>query len=137
LPGDELPARGADELPDEPGQPADDAPEDPAAVAAKRSYHESRAQRARIDAENAQLDLDMRKGNVIDLEAARRLGFTTLRTLRDALDNVGVRISAQVAALSDPFACEQLISAEIRAALAGVTPAALLTELDEDESEGE
>lgn len=118
------------------GNPLDSEPEeqggDPESDAAKRSYHQSRATRSRIDAENAQLDLDMRKGKLIDLEEAKHLGYTTLRTLRDALGNIGTRISAQVSALTDPFACEQLINAEINAALAGITADKLLAESDDD-----
>lgn len=111
---------------------------DPESDAAKKSYHLSRSLRARIDAENAQLDLDQRKGKLIDLEEAKRLGYTTLRTLRDALRNTGPRIAAQVAALSDPYACEQLINGEIDAALASVTVDKIMSDQDDDEDgEGE
>ena len=58
--------------------------------------------------------------------------------MRDALRNTGPRIAAQVAALSDPYACEQLINSEIDAALASVTADKLLTDQDDDEDgEGE
>lgn len=111
---------------------------DPESDAAKKSYHQSRSLRAKIDAENAQLDLDLRKGKLIDLDEAKQLGYTTLRTLRDALRNTGPRIAAQVAALSDPYACEQLINGEIDAALASVTADTLLADqADDDEGEGE
>lgn len=125
LPGDEFDAPPGDIEPDVPTG-------DPESDAAKRSYHQSRAARSRIDAENAQLDLDLRKGKLIDLEEAKHLGYTTLRSLRDALGNIGTRIAAQVSALTDPFACEQLINAEIDAALAGITADRLLTESDDD-----
>ena len=111
---------------------------DPESDAAKKSYHLSRSLRARIDAENAQLDLDQRKGKLIDLDEAKQLGYTTLRTLRDALRNTGPRIAAQVAALSDPYACEQLINSEIDAALASVTVDKIMIDQDDDEDgEGE
>ena len=119
-------------------RPAEDAEEfeptgDPEADAAKKSYHQSRALRESINVEEAQLDLDMRKGRLIDLDSAKQLGFTTLRTLRDALRNIGARIGSQVAALTDPFECEQLINSEVDAVLSSITVAALLTEQDDDD----
>lgn len=110
---------------------------DPESDAAKKSYHQSRSLRAKIDAENAQLDLDLRKGRLIDLDEAKQLGFTALRTLRDALRNTGPRIAAQVAAVSDPYTCEQLINAEIDSALASMTAEKLLADQYDDEQDGE
>lgn len=119
--------------------PEDDvATGDPEADAAKKSYHQSRALRESISVQNAQLDLDIRKGQLIDLETAKQLGFTTLRILRDALRNIGARVGAQVAAMEDPFQCEQLINAEIEAVLSSVTAESLLSEpVDDDEEEGQ
>lgn len=107
--------------------------EDSESIAIKKSYHQSRAKIAAVDLEERQLDLDMRKGKLIPLDEAIRLGFTTLRTLRDALRNTGPRIAAQVAALSDPHDCEQVISAEIDAVLLSITSEKLLAEQDDDE----
>ena len=105
--------------------------------ATKKSYHESRALREKINTEQAQLDLDERKGRLIDLDEAKMLGFTALRALRDALRNTGPRIAAQLAATTDPFECEQLVNNEIDAALASVTVEKILTEQDdEDDAEG-
>lgn len=113
-------------------------PGDPESDAAKKSYHLSRASRAKIDTENAQLDLDQRKGKLIDLDEAKQLGFTTLRMLRDALRNTGPRIAAQLAAMTDPFECEQLINAEIDAVLASMTVEKMLTDpYADDDQEGE
>ena len=111
---------------------------DPESEAAKKSYHQSRSLREKINAENAQLDLDQRKGKLIDLEEAKALGYTTLRTLRDALRNTGPRIAAQVAALADPFECELLINAEIDAVLSSMTVEKILAEqYDGDDQEGQ
>lgn len=105
--------------------------------ATKKSYHESRALREKINTEQAQLDLDERKGRLIDLDEAKLLGFTALRALRDALRNTGPRIAAQLAANTDPFECEQLVNNEIDAALASVTVEKILAEQnDEDDAEG-
>jgi hypothetical protein len=115
-------------------------PGDPESDAAKKSYHLSRASRAKIDTENAQLDLDQRKGKLIDLDEAKQLGFTTLRMLRDALRNTGPRIAAQLAAMTDPFEVELLINAEIDAVLASMTVEKILTDPyagDDQEGEGD
>ena len=113
-------------------------PADPESEATKKRYHESRALREQINTENAQLDLDLRKGKLIDLEEARMLGFTALRTLRDSLRNVGPRIASQVAAITDPYACEQMINAEIDAVLGSVTVETLLADsVDDDDTDGQ
>lgn len=114
--------------------PSADAPSalDSASEEVKRSYHQSRALREKINVEDAQLDLDLRKGKLIALDDAKQLGFTTLRTLRDALRNTGPRIAAVVAALTDPFDCEMVINAEIDAVLSSITADKLLTEQDDD-----
>lgn len=116
---------------------ADDfeSPTDLESDATKKSYHQSRALREKINAEEAQLDLDQRKGKLIDLDDAKQLGFTTLRALRDALRNTGPRIAAQVAALTDPFACEQLINAEIDAVLSSITVEKMLAEQSDDDDQ--
>lgn len=115
-----------------------DLPADPESDAVKKSYHQSRALREKINVEEAQLDLDLRKGKLIDLDEAKQLGFTALRTLRDSLRNVGPRIAAQVAALNDPYACEQLINAEIDAVLMSITAEKLLADPgDDDDHEGQ
>jgi hypothetical protein len=111
---------------------------DPEAEAAKKSYHQSRALRESINVEDAQLDLNLRKGKLIDLDDAKQLGFTTLRTLRDALRNTGPRIAAQVAALTDPYDCEQLINGEIDAVLSSITVDKILADQDDgDDQEGQ
>lgn len=106
---------------------------DSASEEVKRSYHQSRALREKINSENAQLDLDLRKGKLISLEDAKQLGFTTLRALRDSLRNIGPRVAAAVASVSDTFTCEQIINAEIDAVLASITVEMLLTDQDDDD----
>lgn len=111
--------------------------EDPAiedaSDATKRSYHESRAQREKVNLEDAQLDLEERKGNLISIEVARQVGYTTLRALRDSLRNVGARIAPQLSVMADSFACEQLINAEIDAVLSSVTQEKILAETKDEE----
>lgn len=131
---------GSQSLPPIDGDPDEfDVPAgDPEADAAKKSYHQSRALRESINVEEAQLDLNLRKGKLIDLDEAKQLGFTTLRTLRDALRNTGPRIAAQVAALTDPYDCEQLINGEIDAVLSSITVDKILAEqADGDDQDGQ
>jgi len=106
---------------------------DSASEEVKRSYHQSRALREKINSENAQLDLDLRKGKLISLEDAKQLGFTTLRALRDSLRNIGARVAAEVASVSDTFTCEQIINTEIDAVLASISIEKILTEQDDDD----
>jgi hypothetical protein len=111
---------------------------DPDADEIKKSYHQSKAQIAAVDLEEKRLDLDQRKGKLLDLDETKRLGFTTLRSLRDALRNTGPRIASQVAALTDPYDCEQLINAEIDAVLSSITVDKLLAEqADSDDQDGQ
>jgi glycine/D-amino acid oxidase-like deaminating enzyme len=111
-------------------------PEEPAQTETdetKKRYHDSRAQREEVNLEQAQLDLDERKGRLIDIDDATQIGFTTLRALRDALRNTGARIAAQLAVETDSFACEQLVNAEIEAALSSVTVEKILSSAADDE----
>lgn len=105
-----------------------------AADAVKASYHESRALRAKIDAENAQLDLDERKAQLLPRDETIRVVATSLRALRDGLRNLAPRVAAQLAACTDVFEIEQLLTDEIDAALSSVTAQAILTDTtDEDD----
>lgn len=123
----------------QPAAEADDDPlentADPELVAAKKELYISRAATARTVEENARLDLEERKRQLISLSEATQLSYTALRTLRDALRNIGARISAQVSATSDPFECEQIINAEIDAALSSITPEKLLADQNDDGEE--
>lgn len=126
---------------------AEDAPADadgaPAGVAAaeeddqsKIAYRLQRTERERIAVELAQIELDERKGKLISIDDAAELAATSLRILRDALRNIGVRNGAMLAELKDPFECARLIDEEIDAALATVTVDAILTpQSDDDEGE--
>lgn len=111
--------------------------EDSESIAIKKSYHESKAKIAAVDLEEKQLDLDLRKGKLIPLDEAVRLGFTTLRTLRDALRNTGPRLAAQVAAMTEPYDCELLINSEIDAVLSSISVDKILTEQDDEDDEGQ
>lgn len=120
------------------GDAAEDAPDelvgevDEHAVA----YREHRANRERLRAEKDQLELDQLRGRLIDLDEAKRLAFTAFRSLRDAVLNVPARIKDQCAAETDAFKVEQLIEAELTAALDAFDPAKVLREPDDDDEAG-
>lgn len=99
------------------------------------AYREHRATRERINAERAQIELDQLKGSLIDLEEAKRLAYTAFRTLRDAVLNVPTRIKDQCAAESDAFRVEQLIEAELVAALNTFDLARVTRETDDDDAD--
>lgn len=104
------------------------------------NYRKFRTIGESIKVEHAQLDLDERKGKLVDLDDACRLCFTALRALRDSLRNTGARIAAQLAASDDTLICEQLVNAEIDSVLKSITPEKILTEIvdedDEPDNEG-
>lgn len=99
-------------------------------------YRQARATRERVNAERAQLELDQMRGRLIDVDEAARLAFTSFRAIRDAALNVPARIAAQAAAESDPLRVEQLVEAEISAALARFDPSKLLRDEDDEEEDG-
>ena len=99
----------------------------------KREYRLQRTERERIAVELAQMDLAERKGKLIDIDDVVELVSTSLRVLRDALRNIGVRNGAMLAELKDPFECARLVDEEIDAALSSMTVDKILTpQTDED-----
>jgi hypothetical protein len=99
------------------------------------AYRKARAERERIRVEREQLELDQLRGQLIDLEEAKRLAFTAFRALRDAVLNVPARIKDQVAVESDAFRVEQLIETELAAALDKFDTARVLRDDDDDEAD--
>jgi len=63
------------------------------------------------------IELEQLRGSLISLEEAKRLAYTAFRSLRDAVLNVPARIKDQCAAETDSFEIEQIIDAELSAAL--------------------
>ena len=118
---------GVDEPLDEPEVGAD---ENTAA------YRRHRSERERVRSEREQLELDQLRGKLIDLDEAKRLAFTAYRGLRDAVLNAPARVKDQCAAETDSFKVEQLIEAELTAALDAFDPAKVLREQDDDDETG-
>lgn len=92
-------------------------PESPAKVP---GYDTSRARREAAEAEAAEIKLAEMAGKFLlkaDVEASM---FEVARGLRDGLSNCARRIAAEVAALDNPEACEDVIERELQALLASM-----------------
>lgn len=98
------------------------------------AYRGARAERERIRVERDQIELDQLRGKYIPVVEANRLAFTAFRTLRDAVLNVPARVKDQVAAESDAFTIEQLLDAELTAALESFNPAKVLRDPEDDDA---
>jgi len=113
----------------EPGQAAEDADEH------NPIYRKARAEQMAIRVAREQIELDQLRGSLISLEDAKRLAFTAFRSLRDAVLNVPARIKDQCAVEIDAFKVEQLLEAELTAALQSFNPAKVLNDVDDDEAD--
>lgn len=120
IPGEERPS-------DDPAD--DDDEEDPNTEA----FRKSRAEQMAIRVERERIELDVLRSKYIEVEEAKRLVFTAFRALRDAVLNVPARIKDQCAAEPDAFHVEQIMDAELSAALEGFNPVTALRESDEDD----
>jgi hypothetical protein len=96
-------------------------------------YRKARSERERTAADRAQLELDQLRGRLIDVSEAKRLAFTSFRSLRDAVLQVPARVAALCAAQSEPLVVEQIIEAELVAVLSAIDPAKLLVDADQDD----
>lgn len=119
-----------------PPDPAKAAQTDDASDAAEEtqtSYHVARALRETFEAKLKRLRFDQESGASIELPEAQRIVFTAFRTLRDQILNVPARIKDQVAAESDPVRVENMIEAEIVAALNAFDPDEALQDTTDDD----
>jgi len=95
------------------------------------AYRESRATREHYTALKQRLEYEQLVGQLISVDEANRIAFTSFRALRDSVMNVATRIKDLLAAETDPHACEQLVENEISAALAGIDVSKLLSDQEE------
>jgi hypothetical protein len=77
-------------------------------------YWQSRARREAAEAELAELKLAELRGLVLRREAVESATFNASRAMRDGLVNCSRRLAADVATLSTPHECEQIIAREHR-----------------------
>ena len=81
------------------------------------NFAAARAVKEICDAKLRRMDLEERRGNLLPRDAVEKATFDCFRVLRDRILNVPNRISAQLAAESDPRKVQDLLENEIRQAL--------------------
>ena len=80
-------------------------------------YWDSRSRREAAEAERAELSLAEDKGQLIRVEAVKSALGTVFSTTRDALLQIPARLSALLAAESDPATVQNMLHTEIHQAL--------------------
>lgn len=113
-----------------PAAPGGDDGEEPADT---DEYRRLRTDRERIRKTRELIELEELRGALIDLADAKRLAFTAFRALRDAVLNVPARVKDACAAEADAHTIEQMLDAELCAALATFKPEAATRETDDDD----
>jgi hypothetical protein len=96
-------------------------------------YREHRSTRERYQALKQQLEYEQAVGQLINVDEAKRVVYTSFRAVRDAVMNVPARTKDLLAVETDPLACELLLERELAAALAGIDVNKLLQDQDTDE----
>lgn len=94
-------------------------------------YRTHRAEREKYSALKQKLEYEQLAGELIPVEEAKRIAYTTFRGIRDSVLNVPARLKDQLAALDDPHQCERLVEAALSAALAGIDVGRLLQDQDD------
>lgn len=83
----------------------------------KRSLAEARRQKEWALAEKHQIEVDVRKGELIERKQVLREQFDTYRAVRDRLLGIPDRLADELAVESDPADIHALLTAEVRHAL--------------------
>ena len=94
-------------------------------------YRENRSKREYYVAAKHQLEYEQLLGQLINVDDAKRIAFTSFRAIRDSVLNVAARIKDQLAAEIDPHVCEELLDRELSAALASVDVGQLVAESED------
>ena len=81
------------------------------------SYWDSRSRREAAEAERAELSLAEDKGQLIRIEAVKSALGSVFSTTRDALLQIPARLSALLAAESDPATVQNMLHTEIHQSL--------------------
>jgi hypothetical protein len=117
-------------------QPAGDKAESEEVIGTDRvanEYREHRSERERYQALKQKLEYEQLVGKLIDVDEAKRIAYTSFRSLRDAIVNVAPRVKDQLAAISDPHEVEQILDRELSAALSGIDVTKLLKDQDQED----
>lgn len=104
---------------------------EPESDATTREYRTHRADREKYSALQKKLEYEQLAGQLISVDEAKRIAFTTFRSIRDSVLNVPARVKDQLAALEDPLQCERVMEAALSAALAGIDISSLLQDQDD------
>ena len=94
-------------------------------------YRENRSKREYYVAAKHQLEYEQLLGQLINVDEAKRIAFTSFRAIRDSVLNVAARIKDQLAAETDPHVCEELLDRELSAALASGDVGQLVAESED------
>lgn len=100
-------------------------------------YRAARAKREQVRLAKEQLELEQLRGTLVDVAEAKRLVFTAFRTLRDAVLNVPSRVKDHCAAEQDALRVEQLIEAELEAALGAFKPDHAMRDADDEDEDSD
>ena len=76
-------------------------------------YAKARAAREVYNAQHAKLDLDLKRGELVRADEVRLAAFNMARKARDQLIALPERVSATIAASSDPVEVQQILENEI------------------------
>lgn len=94
-------------------------------------YRTHRASREKFSSLKQELEYKQLAGELIPVDEAKRIAFTTFRGIRDSVLNVPARLKDQLAAMEDPNLVERLLESALSEALAGIDVGKLLQEQDE------
>jgi hypothetical protein len=94
-------------------------------------YRAHRSERERYSSLKQKLEYEQLVGQTINVDEAKRIAFTSFRSLRDAVMNVAARIKDQLAAETDPQECERLLEDELAAALGSIDVGKLLVDQED------
>lgn len=96
------------------GSPGEPPPKKPTEAVPGITYTDARALREVYDAQRRQLELQARRGELVNREEVEREAYRLYRQLRDACMNLPPRLAAQLAAETDEAACHDLLESELQ-----------------------
>lgn len=125
---------------DAPATPAEQDDEFSAAAATNdphmAAYRSARAEREGTRAQRERMELERDLGNLLALEDAKRIAFTTFRVLRDMVMNVPVRVKDQLAAEGSAARVETILEDELARALSSIDVRKLMHEDEAEDDDG-
>lgn len=98
-----------------------------------KEYRLHRASREKFNALTQELEYKQAIGELIAVSEAKRIAYTSFRTIRDSVLNVPARLKDLLGAVTDPYQCEKIMEEALAAALAGIDISKLLQDPDQDE----